>query len=163
MDGYGPVKILNKSKCAEFFTITRRIKGGLRKGHLRILVSEISCDVERLGRLTRCAIELEPIRHQHKEQDKTKRISKYWLSARLHAMHVHHALCCSWPQSCASLHRHCAQLRIDLPNRNCSADEPPSFAFSFSSRENGIPQTPLPWEKRDVRMISLPEPDYIIP
>lgn len=132
------------------------------KGNLKDLTSKISSDVEKLGRLIRCAIELEPIRHQNREQDKSKGISKYWLSARSHAMHVYRALGCSWPQSCASLHRHCAQLRIDLPNRNCPADELPSFAFSFSLEEN-VPQTSLPWEKRDVRMISLPEPDHVIP
>ena len=154
---------IDEKLCAKFFTTRRCVKGGLWNGKYRELMGKIEADITKLRHSTLGSIDTE-LRHQQRHSSPV-RASLYWLDLRPHALRLHDAIQRSWTQNCASAHTHQAQLLLETPTKETPERKIPQFCFSFALKGDSRGPDPLPWEWRDVTVLSMADssltPSYV--
>lgn len=132
----------------KFFKSPRlKIRGGFNTDKYAELLADIDRDIDKISRLTRGTIELEPLRTEKKNRLQ----SVYWQNIRDQAQRLFESLSSRF-SPCDCTHPHKANLRLDVRKSRSGDNTTARFAFLLTFEKSVCGPTAIPWNWRDIEI-----------
>jgi hypothetical protein len=137
-----------KARKKFFKSFWLKTRGGFNTEKYGNLLVDIDRDIEKLSKLTKGAIQLEPV----KTEKKNKLQSAYWQNIRDQAQRLFDSLSTRF-SLCDCTYPHQANLRLDI-RKDRGAEDTTRFTFLLTFEKHSHSTSSPPWDWRDIEIES---------